>query len=176
MLKNDPSFRRVGAGSSGPLGSASYWLSRDHLLVVEIAGYMERYKRFLYSDIQAIAVQRTRTGMVWSAALLCLLLGCLAAILLVLLVGASGDMLLWVYIFAGLAVLLAGGLLLNVRAGPTCVCRIRTAVQIATLPHVKRWRRAERLVSELRPLVMSAQSGTTPGGTPETGSASGEGG
>ena len=56
-----------------------------------------------------------------------------------------------------LTVFCAGPLLLNLLLGPTCVCYLRTAVQIDRLAAIRRVRRAERALDRLRPLIEAAQ-------------------
>src|SRR6187402_736892 len=60
MLKTDSNYRRMKIGGRGWNGSASYWLGSDHLLVVEVVNYVERYRRFYFRDIQAMVVQQSR--------------------------------------------------------------------------------------------------------------------
>src|SRR5882724_2221817 len=57
MLKKDPNFRRLKIGGAGLAGVSSLWLGPDHLLVVEIAGITEKYRRFYFRDIQAVIVE-----------------------------------------------------------------------------------------------------------------------
>ena len=45
------------------------YLGNDHLLAVDNHAFSEDYKRFYFSDIQAIITRETRRGAVWSIAL-----------------------------------------------------------------------------------------------------------
>jgi hypothetical protein len=134
------------------------WLGRDHLLAIESQGVSENYKRFYFSDIQALVVRRTMRAMVWS-------------IILAVLAGGFtmlGTGLLWDGETEGaLAVLIiAGGLLLglvvNAAMGPSCVCHMRTAVQTEELPSLKRIRTARRVLRIIRPHIEGAQGRIDP--------------
>ena len=170
MLKRDPAFRRVKAGGHGPLGSASYWLGRDHLLVVAMAGYVENYRRFLFADIQAVVVQKSRARMVWSVVLAVLAVPCLAGCLTLIMQqpiqGRDAGYLVLLGMLLGLAAVLGTLLVANWLRGPTCVCYVRTAVQTSTLPNLTRWRQAQRLLTALTPLVMEAQARLAAAETP----------
>ncbi len=161
MLRNDPTYRRIKAGGSGPFGSASYWLGTDHLLVVALNGYVENYRRFLFSDIQGLILRKTRTqlllGLVFGGlALLCLVGG------LRVWAGQSVDALstdarIGLGVLLGLGLVFGGLVLANWLRGPSCVCYLRTAVQTTVLPQVSRWPQAQRLGAELTPRVLAAQ-------------------
>ncbi len=163
MLSNDPSYRRLRTGGYGASGSASYWLGRDHLFVVAMNGYVERYHRFMFADVQAVVIRRNRLQLVWG-----LLFG---GLLMVSSLGALASLggrspanldtgtLTGVIILAGLALGFLTLLLTNWLMGPTCVCHLCTAVQTLQLPQIRRWPRAQVLVDELSPLVMATQAG-----------------
>jgi len=48
-------------------GRNSLWLSEDHLLVSRHCFIVEQYRRYFFSDIQAITVYRTHIGKIWNA-------------------------------------------------------------------------------------------------------------
>jgi hypothetical protein len=155
---------------------ASYgrlYLGPDHLLQVVSNGYQESYKRFHFSDIQAIILQRTVVfpGLNWVFGALTSL--CLGGWLLEAING-FGDGPTLPVLMGVLTVLCAGPLLLNLLLGPTCVCYLRTAVQIERLAALKRFRSAERVLDRLRPMIEAAQ-GTIPTQTaPPVGQSAGE--
>ena len=136
------------------------YLGPDHLLQMASTGYQENYKRFNFADIQAIIVQRTGVfqGLNWGFGLLTLV--CLGGWLLEALNRFAEGPPLWV-VLGVLTVLCAGPLLLNVLLGPTCVCYLRTAVQMERLAAMKRLRSAQRVLDRLRPMIEAAQ-GTLP--------------
>lgn len=154
-IRNDPNFKRLKVGGSGPFGSAEYWVGPDHLLVVSTSFYTESYRRFFFRDIQAIICQKTRMATVISVL-------SILGLILSFAIGAAaraqtaGDITA-VVLCAIAAVLSAVVLIVNAVRGDTCVVQVTTAVQNAALPCLTRWRKAQRLVEELRPLVLAAQ-------------------
>ncbi len=163
MLKRDPNFTRLKKlGGRGYLGRVSYWLGVDHLLVVEVTNYNERYRRFYLRDLQAVIVQRNRNRM-WGnivAGVMAIVpaLGTLALL-------SDGE-------YAGAA--LVGGILalfgvfmlVNTLRGPMCSVHLRTAVQTQKLANINRWRRAEFLIETLTPLVQSLQASASEAPSP----------
>jgi len=165
MLRYDPQFRRLKISSYGALGTASYWLGPDHLLVVTVSNYAERYQRFLYSDIQALIVRRTEGRLVWNV-----ILGFATVLsLTVSLIEAANPSKAnltpgnwWaIGIFLGIAAVLGVLLAVNWLRGPTCICHLQSAVQVIPLPRLTRRTRAEQLLAELTPLLMKAQAGAS---------------
>jgi hypothetical protein len=158
MLRRDPKFRRVKVGGYGFLQSTSYWLGPDHLLVVVVAGYVESYRRFLFSDIQALVVQKDRDQLIWGVIASGLGLLCLVAALLSA-GGQTPGAAVSIFLLLGL---LAGMLVVgNWLRGPTCICHIRTAVQTVPLPQITRWRKAQKLIAELEALIEFAPAPQT---------------
>lgn len=160
MLKKDPNYRRLKLGGRGSFNSSSYWLGPDHLFVVEVSNYTERYRRFYFRDLQAVIVQQTNTRLVWNIVLVALPVFALAIFSL-----ASGGnvsssgMLVFFGIVLGIFGLL---LLIHNRRGPTCSVHLRTAVQTQKLSNINRWRQADRLIAELTPLIQAAPTAPTP--------------
>jgi hypothetical protein len=174
MLSKDPTYRLVKVASYGGLGTASYWLGLDHLLVVVMSGYVESYHRFLFSDIQAVVIRKSRLHYVWGFgsaffAIMCVL-SALATASPGTLRNDTGTA-VWFGVLMALAGVFCAGVLVNWLRGPSCVCHLRTAVQTMPLPHITRWRKAQTLVAELTPLVIAAQGGGK--GAAQTASAQG---
>jgi hypothetical protein len=135
---------------------SSLWLGPDHLLSVDISGYSEEYKRFYYRDIQAITLQKTRRRVVWNWVLgiptVLFLVGLIAAL------AAGPAEYLAPAISLGIGALICGiPLLLNNWSGSTCVCQLRTAVQVEELPSLNRLPRAQRAIDRIRPFIAAAQ-------------------
>jgi hypothetical protein len=166
MLKKDPNYKRLKAGRRGVFGQSSFWLGANHLLVVEVANYVERYRRFYYSDVQAIVVQHSSFRL-W----LNIVLGffTFAALAIGLLFAATplrngfteGDYIV-VGIWLGVALLFAVFLVVNTLRGPTCAVYVRTAVQTQKLSGLSRWRAADTFVAALQPLIVAAQGQLPP--------------
>ncbi len=161
MLSEDPAYRRVKVGGTGAFGSASYWLGTDHLLVVILNGYVENYRRFMFADIQAVVVRKSRLQYAYGFGSALLAISCLLGLLNVLGAQSPGRLStagqVGVGVLALLTLVFVGLVVGNWALGPTCVVHLRTAVQTTTLPHLTRWRKAQKLIGELSPLVMRAQ-------------------
>lgn len=150
MLSRDPQFRKLKIKARSAGGSATYWLGPDHLLIVTVDGYNERYRRIYFRDVQAIIIRRTSTW-IWMAVVMSLLL-ILAGILPI----STGQ--LEGYIFGGIMITVVGVILVaHLIAGPTCGCRVVTAVQNRDLPHLNRWKPASRLLEALQAEVNRVQ-------------------
>lgn len=150
-LKHDPSYRRLKLGGRGTFSSTSYWLGPDHLLVVEVSNYQERYRRFYFRDLQAVIVQKTSVRLIFNA-----VAGGIAALLLIiflrLLIGDAADSAMVVAPGVPLVGLLIGLVVNNLR-GSTCTVHLRTAVQTQKLAGLSRRKHADRLLTELAPLT-----------------------
>jgi hypothetical protein len=158
MLRNNPEYRRLKLGGYGAMGSSSYWLGKDHLLVVVVAGYKEKYQRFRYADIQGLVLRKTRVHYLWGFAFAALALGSAVVALETELEGSAKASDPTALIVSGILGLIFFGLtILNAVAGAGCVSHLRTALQTFSLPQVRRWRRAQALVTELTPLIVTAQ-------------------
>lgn len=129
---------------------AYLYLAPDHMLQVAATGYSESYKRFYFRDIQAIIIRKTNIWIIGSLA--CLLPGLAFAAGAISTTDGVNAAVLWT---------IAGSLLLgssiNLLLGPSCVCHLRTAVQTERLPSLNRVRKAQKLLSQIRPLIEAAQ-------------------
>lgn len=166
-LRHNPAYRRLRVGGRSPLGSASYWLGADHLILVEDTGVAEKSRRIELRDIAALVAAPTEAWRLLNGTL-----GMTLGLLLVpflyyaLAPGSHGPPL-----FAlGLASVIVLWLLVrHLVKGPTCRCVLHTRVQAWTLPQVTRRRDAVRLIAELQPAVLAAQAGEAapPAASPE---------
>ncbi|MEW5723558.1 MAG: hypothetical protein AB1896_10665 [Thermodesulfobacteriota bacterium] len=135
-------------------GTNTLWLGWDHLLNVYSSGYVERYKRYYYNDIQAFILRRTISGYIGNAFLLLLVLFCVG---------------LWAWLgrpwlfLLGIAVLFLIILAASLIWGPTCVCHIKTAVQTEKLPSLYRLRTTRKALARIRERVEAAQGRNTAG-------------
>jgi hypothetical protein len=137
------------------LTRASLWLGPDHLLQVKLsAANQETSQRFYFRDIQALVLVEDKR---WSMATISL--GILTALVLLMagltaLAGNSRGGVAALLVVAGVNGLF---LLLNLLAGPTCACQLKTAVHYETLASLRRLRRARRIFGQLQPLIEQAQ-------------------
>ena len=151
--------RAAGPGAVLSASGCRLWLASDHLLSVHHNGYSEDYKRFAFTDIQAITILRTRQGRTWNwfffvgagLSLLCLALSVAAA-------WHPAAILSW-GIISGYCLLC---LLVNSMMGPTCACYLRTGVQTERLYSLNRLPRTERVVGRLRACIEAAQGRISP--------------
>lgn len=129
---------------------SSLWLGPDHLLQVDTSGYTENYKRFAFRDIQAITLRRTIRSNVWTG-----IFSALAALFLLigLAAGSRTALGIWGAISTPFLLLLA----VNLIKGPSCTCQLQTAVQTEDLPSLNRVKRVDRVMNQLRPLIIRAQ-------------------
>jgi hypothetical protein len=68
--------------------------------------------------------------------------------------------------FAFLTSVFAVAFLINSVLGPTCICHVRTAVQVEELSSLNRLRRARKMFNRIRPLIAAAQGELPPGEVP----------
>lgn len=129
---------------------SSLWLGQDHLLCVETNGYTENYKRFYFRDIQSISLHRTKAYAIANSILIPVTL--LFAVLGLAVDDNVGRIVLWC-----IAVLPLIPLIVNLVRGPSCLCRIRTAVQEEEIPALANVRKALAVLQRIRPLIEEAQ-------------------
>jgi hypothetical protein len=138
---------------SGLISRCTLYLGKDHILSVENQGFSEDYKRFYFSDIQAIMTRKTRRWPAWNIGLTCVIV--LAGLLLPH--TRSAGMFFWA--LCGVCVLF---LLVNVARGPTCICHIMTAVQEDQLPSLNRVRVARKVIGTLKTAIENVQGTLSP--------------
>lgn len=146
------SYKRL-PGSGGNLFQRyRLWLGADHLLLVGASVVGERYKRFYFTDIQAIETRRTG-GYLWYSILFFLVTAFWGW------VGTTADEEAARYIFWGIGGIFLILLLVHLALGPTCRCHIKTAVQFEHVPALSRVRSLYKLLEKVRPLIEAAQAG-----------------
>lgn len=143
------------------MSRSSFWLGKDHLLCIDSNGYAESYKRFYFRDIQAITLVATVRRKVWNGVLLVPIVICLAGLATVLSSRPRPEAVV-VITWAIIATLFVVPFLIHNLLGPTCICHLRTAVQIEELPSLNRLRRARKVLERIRPLIHAVQGGLSP--------------
>jgi hypothetical protein len=147
------------------MSRTSLWLGEDHLLFVDSSGYTETYKRFYFRDIQAITMQQTDRGRVWS-----IVLGAafIFSLFIFLFTQPKGPPAAWSggemasRIFLGfLMVVFILFLLINFFSGATCKTFLRTAVQTEELPPLCRVGQTRKVLEKIQPLIIAAQGRLT---------------
>jgi hypothetical protein len=150
---NKPTYQKLPGRGMTWGGRSRVWLGPDHVLVVLTRGYVEVYRRFFLTDIQAFVMHPTQAGKIWNA-----VWGTFAA-LFVFPALALNDVARIVMLCCGAPFLVA--LLFNVIRGPTCAFHVRTAVQAEGVPALSRVRDAKEFIARLEPLIQSAQGELT---------------
>jgi hypothetical protein len=175
-FSKDPRYRRLPSNRIPVIGSASYWLASDHLLIVDVIGILERYRRIRLDDIEVVLVQPNHLRRIFA--------GILSAFLLLLLPAAFGfivylarsnndsDFLPLLFLLSALALVPIALLLWILVPGPFCQTRLRTSVQDIRLPGLFRLKVAREFVAALRiaapvtPQPASSDAPATPDSTP----------
>lgn len=159
MEEQHTRYHRLARPTASLVSRHGLWIAPDHLLSVTSTGFTEGYKRFYFKDIQAIVVRETSLWRVMDW-----ILGALAILFLVL--TALGGALGWSLgpVVADLVACLAFSvaLLLSLMSGPTCVCELRTAVQVEHLRCLNRMRKTLRVVDRLRLEIETVQGALAP--------------
>jgi hypothetical protein len=149
MPKEPKTYRRLPGRGTTLTHYVRLFEGRDHLLQVSSTGYSELYKRFYFRDIQAITIRKSHGGIVWTVFWIVLTL-------VFLLPGfdlsGPGAVVMW-----SIAAVFLACLMVHLILGPTCVCHVRTAVQIERLPTLRRVRAARKTINRIKPLIAEVQ-------------------
>lgn len=148
MARRPKKYRRLPGSSLSLISSQKLWQGPDHLLWVETTMYLVRYKRFKYSDIQAIVLRRSNDHQVWS-----FIWGVFALLFGVVALTASGTP----YVSGTLTLIFLLSLALNLAMGPACRVHLQTAVQVQRLRSLKRVRTAAKAMDRIGALVEKVQ-------------------
>lgn len=175
MLAKDPNYRRIPLPGRTLTGRCSYWLAKDHLLVVEVQFATESYRRFALRDIAGMVVRGTRSFELGITVGGVLVLGS-AAIAIGFL---NNDNPVAAGVTAGVLFLPSlVATLVHLSRGRTAYCDLITAVQTFRLPGVNRQKQAERLIQTLQAAtrevegsIPSPAPAPSPGTTPDAPSA-----
>jgi hypothetical protein len=148
--------RRKGLFPAG-FSRCRLYLGTDHILAVDNHRFSEDYKRFYFRDIQAFVIRRDNRLLVSAAIQAVVLLIFLALGLAAL----SEPFRVFWWSVASICLIF---LVINLLRGPTCTCRITTAVQEDVLPSLNRIEVTRKVIDgTLRPLIERAQGKVQPG-------------
>ncbi len=164
MARKPKLYTRLPGVTYKNFGKHTLWKGPDHLLLMYSNGMSEDYKRFYYKDILGIVTRKTASGTVVLLVILSLFL---------LTAGFSWHL-------SRLVDYLPGAVFLGITAavffiyliallikGPSCECRIITAVQDETLRAVSLMKHARKLMTALKPLIVSAQGSMSADAVPQ---------
>ena len=135
------------------IGKYSLWQGTDHLLHLFSRFGVEDYKRFYFSDIQAIITRKTVVGKVQN-----IILGCLILVFGLPAILIDGG---WSIFFSAGSAFVFILLLINLFRGPTCETRLMTAVQTEKLQSLYRLNRTFKVMDRIRPHIQQAQGTLT---------------
>ena len=129
------------------------YLGADHLLLVEQLILVERYKRFYFRDIQAITATKSARSIVFGS-----FWGFLT------LVAALSFFFFFFFhhpvaltLGAVFTALFGFAFVHNLILGPTCIVRVRTAVQTHRVAPLERMRAFRKEIEIIEPLIRNAQ-------------------
>jgi hypothetical protein len=165
MNETTPTYQRLPGVGRGIARRTRLWLGPDHLLQVTGSGVSEEYQRFYFRDIQAFVVGKTDRGKIWN-----LVWGVSALIMGLWALGAGSSFgVTTLSVLTGCCLL---ALAINIALGSTARCELITAVHREEIPSLRRWNRAGRVLSELKPLIEAEQGSLRPDMMPQAQSAS----
>jgi hypothetical protein len=148
MARKKRPYKNLQGFSFNIFNAASLWIGPDHLLSVDAVLFQETYKRFYYSDIQAIVMARSNRHHLWTA-----IWGALALLCGLVFLFSSGAG----YVSGTFLGLFATALIMNLALGPACKAHIQTAVQMQNLRSFRRMRSAGKAMDRIKALVEQAQ-------------------
>jgi hypothetical protein len=150
MAKKDKKYNKLPGSKKGFLfGKYTLWQDADHLLHIFSRFGVEDYKRFYYSDIQAIITRKTVAGKVHN-----IIMGCFSLLFLAPFFAFDGPWSIFYLIVSGIMFFI---MLINLYLGPTCETRLMTAVQTEKLQSLNRLKKTFRVMDSLRPHIQQAQ-------------------
>lgn len=152
-LQNHPGYRRLKSSLKAYPSHASYWLAADHLLVVDVVGFVERYRQIRLEDIELVLIRPTALRLIlgWILGAVGLPLAALTGwMIYVGLSTADTDWYVGAAIAGGVLAIILGALALVMMGGQTCQTRLVTGVQEIRLAGLYRVPRAAAFANELR--------------------------
>lgn len=158
MKKKQKLYTKLPGVTHRNFGKHTLWQGKDHLLLMYSNGMSEDYKRFYYKDILGIVITKTRKAAVTSSIILSLFL-----------LTSFFSWKIWAHnqepasAFLGVTAFVFLAFLLSlIIKGPSCECRIITAVQNENLKAVTLIRQAKKLMAILKPIILEAQGAKAP--------------
>jgi hypothetical protein len=125
------------------------YLGTDHLLLIEQLILVERYKRFYFRDIQVITATQSSRWLVFA--------GLWGFLTLLAAVSFLVHNTVAIAVGALFAALFGFAFVHNMIQGPTCIVRLRTAVQTQRIAPLERIRDFHKGMEIIEPLIRTAQ-------------------
>ena len=150
MVQETNAYRKLPGYKKGfLLGKYTLWEGPDHVLQILSRVGVEEYKRFYFSDIQAVVTRKTAVGTIQNMVT--------AVLVLIFTLPAisfdGGWSLLYGLVAAGMFLLLLIGLF----KGPTCETKLLTAVQTEKLHSLHRLKNTSKVMDRLRDHIHQTQ-------------------
>lgn len=165
-LAEDPAYTRLPGSRRALMGDVQYWLARDHLLLVEVVGMVEKYRRFDLQELVALTVRPTRQRL-WQMLVLGLLAGAILAFgVFLIFLSPTDETRLIGEVCLGLPVILLGMMGGVLWVGPSCELRLTTSVQTLVLPGLHRRKGAEMFRAALLRAVQPTVAASSPAPPP----------
>jgi hypothetical protein len=149
MADHKKTYRRLPGVKRTFIGRRTYWLGPDHILSVNMRGYIEEYKRFYYRDIQALIIRRTGHHLIVN------LIGLALTLICFMMAWYFGEPAAYGWVLMGAVFLFF--LILSLIRGPSCDVRLQTAVQTEKVESIRRLGTARRFMKKIRPLLEKTQ-------------------
>jgi hypothetical protein len=150
MAKPKSIYRRLTGRYRTLLGYSQLWMASDHLLLVKSSRVAEEYRRFAFSDIQAVVITELAGTEITQ------FVGILAALLWTALAATvSSTFSRSFFLLTGLWLMVLA--VMNLARGRRCRCHLYTAVSRELLTPVRRLRTAQDFLARIRPEIEAAQ-------------------
>jgi len=143
-------YRRLTGRYRTLLGYSQLWIATDHLLLVKSSRIAEEYRRFAFSDIQAVVVTELPDSQVTQ------FVGVLAALLWTALAATVTSNFSRAFFLVSGAWLMALAVT-NLVRGQRCRCHLHTAVSRELLTPIRRVRTAREFLARIRPEIEAVQ-------------------
>jgi hypothetical protein len=150
MARQKSIYRRLTGRYRTVLGYSQLWIAPDHILLLKSSRLAEEYRRFAFSDIQAVVVTEMPDSQVtqFVAILGALLWTSLAATV-------STNFSRGFFLITGVWLMVLA--VINLARGRRCTCHLYTAVSRELLTPVRRVRTAKEFLARIRPKIEAAQ-------------------
>ncbi len=154
MARPKSIYRRLTGRYRTLLGYSQLWIASDHLLLLKSSRIAEEYRRFAFSDIQAVVITELPDSQVTQ------FVGVLAALLWTALAATvTATFSRGFFLVTGVWLLALATI--NLVRGRRCRCHLYTAVSRELLTPVRRVRTARTFLARIRPEIEAIQ-GTLP--------------
>jgi len=154
-MKRPKLYKRLPGRYRSTIRQCSLWQGDDHLLSVERTFSEETYRRFHFSDIQALIVRPTAVWHVGTVVAALFLLLFLLPPWFLLQEGETEGAL--ISLLPAVVVLLI--LLIHLFRGRSCRCYVQMKVGLHELPAIRHLRLARKLLERIRQPIAEAQKG-----------------